>query len=44
MGKNLIEESIVTNNQTFAGKPTIRDTRIAVLVYYLWLVYAFYCM
>jgi uncharacterized protein (DUF433 family) len=30
MGKNLIEERIVTNNQTFAGKPTIRDTRVAV--------------
>jgi len=30
MDKKLIEERIVTNSKTFAGKPTIRDTRVAV--------------
>ena len=30
MDKKLIEERIVTNNKTFDGKPTIRDTRVAV--------------
>ena len=30
MANNLIEERIVTNNTTFAGKPTIRDTRVAI--------------
>ena len=30
MDKSLIESRIVTNNKTFAGKPTIRDTRVAV--------------
>jgi uncharacterized protein (DUF433 family) len=30
MGNNLIVDRIVTDNKTFAGKPTIRDTRVAV--------------
>jgi uncharacterized protein (DUF433 family) len=30
MGNDLIHERIVTDNKTFAGKPTIRNTRVAV--------------
>ena len=30
MEKNLISERIVTDSKTFSGKPTIRDTRVAV--------------
>ncbi|MFP4364135.1 MAG: DUF433 domain-containing protein [Spirochaetia bacterium] len=30
MKNNIISERIVSDNKTFAGKPTIRNTRVAV--------------